>query len=62
MKVTIDKASHLPEKIWYKDTADASLTLTMKKVELDPRIPDKVFDKAAIFPKGVEYIDKRNAQ
>jgi outer membrane lipoprotein-sorting protein len=23
MKVTVDKASHLPEKIWYKDEADA---------------------------------------
>lgn len=62
MKVTIDKASHLPEKIWYKDEADASLTLTMKKVELDPRIPAKVFDKDAIFPGRITYIDKRNTQ
>lgn len=62
MKVTIDKASHLPDKIWYKDPSDAALTLKMKKVELNPKLPSGVFDKNALFPSGVEYIDKRNAR
>jgi outer membrane lipoprotein-sorting protein len=62
MKVTIDKSSHLPDKIWYKDPSDAALTLKMKKVELNPTLPAGVFDKNALFPSGVEYIDKRNAR
>lgn len=62
MKVTIDKASHLPEKIWYKDLSDADLTLSKMKVELDPVLAARIFDKKVLFPDKVEYIDKRNAQ
>lgn len=62
MKVTIDKASHLPEKIWYKDLSDADLTLKMNKVELDPMLSGGIFDKRTLFPTKVEYIDKRNAE
>lgn len=62
MKVTIDKASLLPEKIWYIDPSDTSKTLTMKKIDLDQPLPDTLFNRSQIFPAGVEYIDKRSEQ
>lgn len=60
MKVTVDKTSLLPEKIWYKDPSDSALTLTMKKIELGGILPAGIFDKDKLFPPGVHYIDKRN--
>jgi outer membrane lipoprotein-sorting protein len=59
LKVYIDKASELPEKIWYKDLSDASMTLLMKKIDLDVKLDPGLFDKDKLF-KGAEYIDKRN--
>jgi outer membrane lipoprotein-sorting protein len=61
-KVYIDKASHLPEKIWYKDPMGATMILTMKKIDLDLKLGEELFDKGKLFPKGTEFIDKGNRQ
>ena len=61
LKVAIDKTTHLPKKIWYKDQSDASMTLVMKSIELNTKLSDALFDKDKLFPPGTEFIDKRNA-
>jgi len=61
LKVYIDKTTHLPKKIWYKDLSDADMTLFMKSIELDTKLSDSLFDKDKLFPPGTEFIDKRNA-
>jgi outer membrane lipoprotein-sorting protein len=62
MKLFVDKATHLPEKIWYEDSNDANMTLTMKKIQTDVALDDALFDPNHVFPSGVEYVDKRTAQ
>jgi outer membrane lipoprotein-sorting protein len=59
LKLYIDKASHLPEKIWYLDPNDASMTLTMKKIQTDETFDDGTFDRLKLFPADVQYFDKR---
>lgn len=62
LKVYIDKASHLPEKIWYKDPTGSTMILTMKKIELDVKLDDTFFDKKKLFPSEATFINKRNTQ
>lgn len=63
LKVTIDKARYEPQKIEYKDArTDSDLTLTINKIEYPASIPETTFNKDLLFPKGTEYIDRRNAQ
>jgi outer membrane lipoprotein-sorting protein len=59
LKVWIDKASLLPQKIWYKDRTGASMTLTMKQIEFDKPFADKLFDPKAVIPAGTKQINKR---
>lgn len=61
LKLYVDKASHLPEKIWYEDQNQASMTLTMKTIETDKPIDGAMFDKTKVFPAAVEFIDKHKA-
>jgi outer membrane lipoprotein-sorting protein len=62
MKLFVDKATHMPEKIWYEDSNDANMTLAMKKIQTDVGLDDALFNPNRVFPSGVEYIDKRAAQ
>ena len=62
LKVYIDKAALLPQKIWYRDPADASMTLEIKKIERDVKPAPELFDTSKVIPKGTEIIDKRNMQ
>jgi outer membrane lipoprotein-sorting protein len=59
LKLYIDKASHLPEKIWYEDPNDATMTLTMRQIETDQPPAAETFDPKMLFPAGVYFIDKR---
>ena len=59
LKLYIDKASHLPEKIWYQDPNDAHMTLRMKKIETDAALSDTLFDRGKLFPADAETIDRR---
>jgi outer membrane lipoprotein-sorting protein len=62
LKVYIDKASLLPEKIWYRDPSDAQMTLDIKRVERDKQPSPGLFDTAKVIPKGTEIIDRRAMQ
>lgn len=64
LRVTIDKASLLPEKIWYRDLSEATMTLLMDEasIKLDQPIEDKVFDPERIFPPDVTFIEKQNVR
>jgi len=61
LKVTIDKAGLLPEKIWYRDTSDSTAALQIDKIEFDVKLRDKDFDPKKVFPSNATYINKRDA-
>ena len=60
LKVYIDKAALLPQKIWYRDPADAAMTLDIKSIERDAKPDPALFDVGKVIPSGTEIIDKRN--
>lgn len=61
-RIYIDRATLLPVKIWYSDQNDSTMDLTMKKIDLDAKIDDKVYDVKEVIPTGTDIIDKRNMQ
>lgn len=62
LKVYIDKAALLPQKIWYRDPADAEMTLDIKSIERDVKPAADLFVTSKVIPAGTEIIDKRNMQ
>lgn len=63
LKVFVDKKTLRPERLWYQDrNFDASMTLTMKKIDLNEPIKDELFNRNKVFAPGTEIIDKRNTQ
>lgn len=57
LKVTIDKQSHLPEKLWYRDRTGSDVEMTMEKVELDVPIDNQLFDIHQVVGRGVEFVN-----
>ncbi len=56
LKLWIDKASFLPQKIWFEDYNGDKTTMTNLKTQFDVTLPPSLFE--AKFPKGTEIIDK----
>ena len=59
MELIVNEDTLRPERIRYMDPSGNEFTLTMKTVETDMPLDDALFDKEAVFPKNVDYVDKR---
>ena len=59
LKVTIDKASMLPEKIWYSEYSEAERTLRMTGIKTDAQLAEGLFDRKQLIPSDAVLIDKR---
>lgn len=59
LKLYVDKETLLPEKIWYEDINDATMTLTMKQIQTNVPIGNDRFDPDQVIPAGASYFDKR---
>jgi len=59
MEVTIDKASHLPDKIRYIEQYQNETIITMKKIEQDAEFSTNLFDPKIAFPANADWINKR---
>lgn len=58
LKVTIDKTSLMPQKIWYEDVSESSVDLVLSEVETSVEPAAELFDPARVFAPGAEIIDK----
>jgi outer membrane lipoprotein-sorting protein len=59
MEFTIDKASHLPEKIRYLELGQSETEITMKTIEQDVDLSRDLFDTKIVFPANADWINKR---
>lgn len=62
LKVFIDKATYLPEKIWYQDPQGNTMRIQLKKIERDVKVEDNLFSPRFVFPADAKYIDKKDTQ
>lgn len=64
LKVFIDKAGYLPEKIWYRDPQGNTMRIQLRKIDLGAPIEDRLFSPKQVFPSNAKIFNKRetNAQ
>lgn len=64
LKVFIDKAKYLPEKIWYQESQGNTMRIQLRKIELGVPIEDRMFSPKQVFPSNAKTFNKResNAQ
>ncbi len=62
MKLVVDKATQLPEKIWYLDPQENPVTIQIERVERNVEIDARMFSPRAAIPAEAKYINKREVQ
>lgn len=61
LKVFVDKAKYLPEKIWYQDSQGNTMRIQLRKIELGAPIEDRLFSPKQVFPASAKTFNKREA-
>ncbi|MEN6627612.1 MAG: outer membrane lipoprotein carrier protein LolA [Candidatus Sumerlaeia bacterium] len=61
LKVFIDKAKSLPDKIWYQDPQGNTMRIQLRKIEWNVTIDNGRFSPKKVFPEDAKYFNKRDA-